>query len=247
VSEKYINTLTRTKEDHMKNGLRTVIFSLALIIFSLGLLTGIALAEEPVIVPGERVGKFLLGMKRQEVLKLAPNPRDNKQEQIVYHNDKTGNALMLFMKGNVVDGIMFTNQEWTTELGLTLKNFDKDLNPHLFNITQKNDRIEYEYILGGLIYISGNRGERFGIVIRNDGTPKTAPIAAQTPLKTTVKPTWDEQFYACNKEAHTLISNGSCGGENCSSYMLGVMAQKRNLIDSCMKAHGYSVKWGGDK
>ena len=63
----------------------------------------------------------------------------------------------------------------------------------------------------------------------------------------TAKPTWDEQFYLCNREAHTIIANPACSGDKCTSVYLAVLNMKRNFVESCMKANGFTVQWEGDK
>jgi hypothetical protein len=67
-----------------------------------------------VVLPGQKVGKFSLGMTKEEALNIAAKPQENSPERLVYTNQKTGNILIIHFRNNRAIQIGFTNQSFTT-------------------------------------------------------------------------------------------------------------------------------------
>src|SRR5262249_28072216 len=134
----------------------------------LSLLIGTAFAESPVIVPGERVGNFRLGMTRQEVLKMAPNPQENSPDMIKYLNYSTGNRLHLSIKNNQVESIAFTNKSWSTAAGVSLSNYLNNEVSHLISCGMTLDKtlLVCKYISDGLEFdMRISDATEFGLVM----------------------------------------------------------------------------------
>jgi hypothetical protein len=166
------------------------------------------------------------------------------------------------MENNKVRSISFTNKTWSTAEGISLENYLSKEFSHLISCepTIDNKLLVCSHVADGLEFdMRLTDGTEFGLVTKklNLSLPPVRSLlppaqsvttpAVQRTIQTPVKPSWDEQYYLCTKEAHSLIANPSCAGEGCMSAYLAVAYMKRNHIDSCMKAHGYTVQWNDKK
>ena len=61
------------------------------------------------------------------------------------------------------------------------------------------------------------------------------------------KPDWNTQYYLCSKEANTLIKTPACSGESCGMFAIFMVTRVNTYIDTCMRAHGYTVQRGQQK
>lgn len=130
---------------------------------------------EPVVVPGQRVGKFFINMTKSEIERLGtPQGVEHKKGQIIYtfNNDETGNYLHLYMTPDMrinnqftVDTICFSNRKFDTIDGITIDNFDSRLRRG--NTSGSNQF--YDYPGGGLWFahaILDSTQNRMGCVTR---------------------------------------------------------------------------------
>jgi serine/threonine protein kinase len=138
-----------------------------------------------VVYPGERVGNFVLGMTKEQVMKLGkPHFRYNLSDRVenwTYQNKKNGNTLSATFSNNILTSVCFTSDKFDTIEGITTANFDKPHEQLVSNPPKSNDelmgqvgvspkmsplRARYNYRTGGLVYTLDSNGQRQGCVFK---------------------------------------------------------------------------------
>ena len=135
-----------------------------------------------VVFPGERVGNFVLGMTKEQVIKIGkPHFKYNLDATVqtwVYINRANGNMLGATFADNSLLAVCFTSNKFDTEEGITTDNFDK---PHMrlvanYPTTQspigtldRQSRLSllvarYSHVSGGLFYTIDTDGQRKGCI-----------------------------------------------------------------------------------
>src|SRR5437773_1069635 len=71
-----------------------------------------------VVLPGKFVGSFVLGMTKEDLLKIAPKPKENVPDRLVYTNQKTGNILIAHFQNNRMVQMDFTSKDFYTAEGI---------------------------------------------------------------------------------------------------------------------------------
>jgi hypothetical protein len=137
-----------------------------------------------VVYPGERVGNFVLGMTKEQVIKIGkPHFRYNLSDDVqkwVYINKTNGNMLDAgFYKDSLIV-VCFTSNKFDTEDGITTDNFDKPNtklvafyppSKTLVGAIDKHPRVSllisrYSHVSGGSFYTIDADGQRKGCIYK---------------------------------------------------------------------------------
>jgi hypothetical protein len=138
-----------------------------------------------VVYPGERVGNFVLGMTKEQVMKLGkPHFRYNISDRVenwTYQNKKTGNMLSATFSDSILTSVCFTSDKFDTVEGITTANFDKPHEELISNPSKIDDALmrqvgaspkmsllqaRYNYRTGGLFYTLDSEGQRQGCIFK---------------------------------------------------------------------------------
>lgn len=114
-----------------------------------------------VVIPGKSVGKFSLGMRREDMLKIAPKPQENTPNRLVYKNKKTGNILIAHFEKDKIVQIDFTSKNFYTAEGIHVGNFQDVKYAGLFVVWRlpgTSEALKLTLKAGGLTFYSPSAG-----------------------------------------------------------------------------------------